>query len=193
MELNWSSLVDELKNGNNQGLTIFYREYSGYCINRLVKQNKCSMEDAEDIFIEAVMNLREKLVGGQLDRVMNVKSYLYKTCHNMFLVRLDQQSRFREKLSDIERFYYQSNHQEKYERFDAHLMEATKEAWSNLSERCKDIIHYFYVDNLSMSEIAELMDLSDRNVAKTTKSRCYKKFVEMALELKTIKESSVDK
>ena len=191
--MDWSLLIYELRNGNNALLKTFYEQHSNYCIQRLTKENKCTHEDGEDIFIESVMNLREKLISGRVESVVNVRSYLYKTCHNMFLVRLDQNARMKKHLSEIERFYYDSDYLIENEVFDPELMVISKKAWNYLSERCKDIIHYFYVDKLDMQEIANLMGLANANVTKTTKSRCYKKFIEKAYELRGIVGDSITK
>lgn len=149
----------------------------------------CSKENAEDIFVDSVMNFREKLVEGKIEMVLNIRAYLYKTCYNMFLVRLRQKQK-KENLSDeLEKFYYDSDYQsEDTEDFTEKLNEITMQAWGFLTERCKDILSYFYVDRLRMKEIANLMGLSSSDVAKATKSRCYKAMVEKALELKREKE-----
>lgn len=183
-KIDWTLLSKELRKGNNSVLGIFYEQHAGYCTNRMVKENKCSKEDAEDIFIESIMNLREKLIGGAEERILNVRAYLYRTCHNMFLTRLKQIERKKVQQSDIERFYYDSNYlQAEDQPFDPVLMEITKKAWNFLSERCRDILFFFYVDKLAMEEIADLMALAGKDVAKTTKSRCYKKLIEKASEL----------
>lgn len=184
-ELKWDTIVENLRTGNNEVLRIFFEKYSNYCIQRLTNENQCSKADAEDIFVEAIMNLRERLVNGKLDKVSNVKSYLFKTCYNMLLVRIRAQQKADAHSSDIERFYYESRFQsDENELIDPELINITMSAWKHLSEKCRDILHFFYVDKLRMEEISNLMGLSNSNVAKSTKSRCYKKFVEKAIELK---------
>ena len=178
-------LIDRLKKGDNSVLKTFYENHGRYCVQKLVAENQCSLEDAEDIFIEAIMELREKLITGKTTEISNPRAYLYKTCHNMFLVRLKLDQRKRKKLSEIERFYYGSRYQvDQTDAYDPRLLEITIIAWNTLSEKCKDILNYFYIEKLVMSEIAKLMGLSNANVAKSTKSRCYKNFVTKAFEIK---------
>lgn len=139
------------------------------------------MEDAEDLFIESVINFRSKVLNGEIERLTGLGFYLYKTCENKYLARLkDEKSRNR-KLPDIERYFYGSTYVSSVNSdFDNYESEATQHAWSKLTEKCKDIIYHFYVDKLSMDTIAELMGLASGNVAKTTKARCYKHFLTYA-------------
>lgn len=124
------------------------------------------------------MNLREKLISGKETMILNVRAYLYQTCYNTFLVRLRQESRAQRKLSDLEMFYYDSIYTVEDQSFDKELLKSTMQAWGLLSDRCRDILYFFYVDKLSMKEITGLMGLANANVTKTTKARCYKKWAE---------------
>lgn len=190
-EIDWDSIVADLRSGNNEVLRVFFEKHSNYCIGRLTNENQCTKEDAEDIFIESVMNLREKLVVGKLERVLSERSYLYKTCHNMFLSRLKQAKRTSSFSVELETFYYASEYQsEELAEYTERLSKITMEAWDYLTGKCKDILSFFYIDKIRMDEISELMGLSNADVAKTTKSRCYKKLVEKAMELKEAKSIS---
>ncbi|MEQ8476071.1 MAG: sigma-70 family RNA polymerase sigma factor [Fulvivirga sp.] len=166
----------EMLGGNNSGLSKIFESCAEYCIRGLMKKTNITKEDAEDILIESVMNFREKLIDKRLSYITNIKAYIFKTCYNMYLARIETEKRWRRKMSDIERFYYDTDMSDKGD-FDHERMNATKHAWSQLSEKCRDIISYFYIDKLSMTEIAELLNLGNADVAKTSKSRCYKKFV----------------
>ncbi|WP_462251215.1 RNA polymerase sigma factor [Ekhidna sp.] len=184
-KIEWGSIINDLRKGHNEVLRIFFEEYSQYCMRRLTRENQCTQEDAQDIFVEAIMSLREKLLEGKLDRVMNVKSYLYKSCYHMLMERIRKKKREDSQLDDIVKFYYESQYHESVN-FDPALMKITLSAWDYLTEKCKDILHFFYVDKLRMGEISELMGLASADVAKTTKSRCYKALLEKAMELKSL-------
>ncbi len=183
-KINWQELQSELKRGNNEMLSVFFQEHAGYCTRKLTKEHQCSQEDAEDIFIESVMNLREKLIKGAVEAVANVRSYLYKTCHYMLMDRLRKKGRQAQEEEDVVRFFYESAYTTENDPFDKELVEITKIAWNELSEKCKDILHFFYVDKLEMKEIAELMAFASADVAKTSKSRCFRQFATRAYELK---------
>ncbi|MEM1405320.1 MAG: hypothetical protein AAGG59_00990 [Bacteroidota bacterium] len=172
-------LKEKLKSGDNSVLKTIYQSCADYCVQKLIRETNVSVDEAEDIFIDAIMNFREKLISNRIDHLISEKAYIYKTCFNMYLVRIEQEKRWKKKLNDIEFLYYSSDYNTDSE-FNENMLRATKGAWLELSEKCKDIISYFYVDKLSMTEIAELMKLNSADVAKTTKSRCLKKFTTLA-------------
>lgn len=185
--INWQKLRYDLKRGNNEMLSVFFQEHAGYCTRKLTKEHQCSHEDAEDIFIESVMNLREKLINETMEAVANVRSYLYTTCHYMLLDRLRKKSREDRSKDDVARFFYESYHTTENDPFDKALMEITRTAWNELSEKCKDILHFFYVDRMDMKEISDVMEFASADVAKTSKSRCFRQFANRAFELKQSK------
>lgn len=166
---------------DNVALQYIYTEYGGFCVRRLMQLRNCTLEDAQDLFIEAVMNLREKILNGSVQKLTSTRYYLFKTCENMYLARLKDEKGHKGKTSDIEKFYYGSVHFLPEDGSpDNKLIEATRYAWKLLSEKCKDIIYYFYVDKMRMEDIAELLGLANSNVAKTTKARCYKSLMDEA-------------
>lgn len=182
--INWQELRSQLKRGNNEVLSQFFREHARYCTKRLTKEHRCSLEDAEDIFIESVMNLREKIVQGTLEAVTNIRSYLFRTCQYMCLERIRKEQRQAQKSEELARYFYESKYVEDNNDYDPELLEITRRAWNQLTEKCQDLLHYFYVDRIEMKEIAELMEFASAEVAKTTKSRCFKKFSTFAYELR---------
>jgi DNA-directed RNA polymerase specialized sigma24 family protein len=47
-----------------------------------------------------------------------------------------------------------------------------------LSEKCRKVITMSIAEGQSMAEIAEQLGMASADVAKTTKSRCYKRLIE---------------
>ena len=62
-------LKAELTAGDTRGLATIFQTHISYCIGKLQYQHQCSREDAEDIYIEAILNFREKVVNGKIDAV----------------------------------------------------------------------------------------------------------------------------
>lgn len=172
-------------------LETIFKENKKYCLDKLIVEKNCIREEAEDIYVEAIINFRERILSDKITYLTDIKYYLGQTCLNMFYSRIKQKQRWERNTSDVERFFYESDYVVDEEDYDySRAMNITQKVWSLLKEKCQDIIHYFYIDRLRMDEIAELMGFSNSNVAKTTKSRCYKKMMELA---KQVKQESKDK
>ncbi len=177
-------IIKSFRTEDNVAFKHIYLNYGKNCISKLMKFRNCSLEDGEDLFVEALMIFREKILAGNLKELSNLENFLFKICDNNFLAKIRMEKSKEKKVSDVEFFYYKSDYvSEEEEDFHAILGQLTKKAWARLSERCKDIISYFYIDKLKMEEIARLMDFSSPDVAKTTKSRCYKQLVTFAREV----------
>lgn len=180
-ELELNALSKALKKGDNTVLSPIFQRYQSYCVDKLIFGKNCPREEAEDIYMEAIINFREKILSDKITFLTDVKFYLSQTCVNMFLVRIKQKKRWERNVPDVQRFFYESEYlieESEYDHDEA--IELAVGVWSALKEKCKDIIHYFYVDKLKMEEIAEIMSFSSADVAKTIKSRCYKKMLELA-------------
>ena len=179
-ELN--EIIKQLKEGNNIFLQKIFEEHGLYCIKQLKIKYNCPVEDAEDIFIEAVLNFREKVIKGQITFLSNIRNYVFTTCNNMWLSRHRQDLRKIKKTSEVQRFFYEElnhSHEDIKEEitYKESLLNISRKAFNELDEKCRDLLHYFYIDNLKMKEIAGKMGFASAEVAKTSKSRCYKKLI----------------
>ena len=179
---NWNlkNLTLSIRSRDQVAMQYIYTTFGPYCINRLINRRNCRREDAEDLFVDAVLIFRDKILQGQIKQLRGLKTYLYKICENNFLAELKRSIRNHQKEEEITRHFYANSQSE--EHHSQLLQQAALRAWGQLTDRCQDILHYFYVEELRMEEIAELMDLSGPDVAKTTKSRCFKKLMQLAHE-----------
>lgn len=58
------------------------------------------------------------------------------------------------------------------------LLNLVTYAINTLGDKCQNIIKLFYLNKLTMEEIASEMGFASAGVAKTIKGRCYKKLIE---------------
>lgn len=178
-------LTKSLKAGDSSPLQFIFEEYGAYCISTLQNTTACSPEDAEDYFVDAVMIVRQNILDGSLTELKNLRSYVYGICLNLFR----QNARANKKIvhasdHDAEHFFFQEIAQDPLteeieEEFTQELLQTCMETLEQLSDKCRNILEDFYFLGLSMNEIAEKMNFSNASVAKTTKSRCYKKWKEL--------------
>ncbi len=176
MKINDLRLIKEdLLLGKNNCLKVIFDKYASYCIGTLINKTGCSEADAEDLFMDSVLNFREKIISGKVKYLTNVKAYLFSTCYRMWLAKYHQEKAQSSHSEDIVSELYDRNNDsfEKEEKLKTGM-----EALNRLGKQCQEIISHFYVKNKSMTEIAEIMGLANKNVAKTTKSRCFKKLLQ---------------
>jgi len=81
-----------LKSGNNQPLTKIFKENYLTCISHVQRICSCQTEDAEDLIMEAIMVLREKIVNHNFEN-SNVQSFLISVATNKWKNRKQKFSR----------------------------------------------------------------------------------------------------
>ena len=192
-KLEIKKLLAAFINGDNSSLKDIFVQHGDFCVKNLMRKTKCSQEDSEDIFIESVMNFREKVLSGEIKQITNIRNYLYTTCFNMWSSKTQKKNVFNKRLTDIERFYYQEFEFDpivSIEETNYHhsLLDLSKKAFQKLSDKCQDILYFFYVEKLSMKEISKIADASNAGVAKVLKFRCMKQYAKLTEEL--LKESA---
>jgi len=182
-QVDLEKIRDNLRAGNNEVLAVFFKEHEQYCTLKLKKNTNCSAEDSEDIFMESILNLREKIVLNQLKELTNVRSYLYSTCFKKVLKRAEKNKKTRSQTTDIANYFY--DHYDGYRLGEAEegYIEEKKEvvykAMTKLSEKCQDLLHFYYVERMRMKEIAEVLGYSNADVTKASKQRCFKSLLKV--------------
>jgi RNA polymerase sigma factor (sigma-70 family) len=180
-----SQWLEELQGGNNACLQWIFENHGAYCISMLKRKTNCTDEDAEDIFVESVINFREKMLAGKIESLTHVRNYLFTTCHNMYLARNKKLGRERAQVSEVERFFYSYLEDDDALEYKAELSEVSVKALATLGDKCRQIIQLYYLDGLSMDAVAARMGLANRNVAKVSKSRCLQ---QLMVEVKRLSE-----
>lgn len=179
-------VAELLKNGNNQFMYDVYMNNKDYCIQRLMSKFRADKMVAEDIFTDAVISLREKILNGKLTEIVNVKAYLSGTCKNIWLSELKRSKKDSVRdYGDIEDLY-----DRKIMELDMHsalayreeIMNQLRKGLDKLDKKCRGIITSYYMDRRNMNEIAKIFGFANANVAKTTKMRCFNKLKKLVFK-----------
>ena len=180
-ELDGKEIIRRIEHGDVSCLEQLVTLYQGYCVKGLKNRTQCSDEEAEDLFIDALLDLRDKILEGKLKELSNPKSYIFGICYNKWLTSYKQKSK--SMLVPDAAIYYQEYLKADilFDNEEDYKMELTHMAYGalqKLSDTCAKIIRYFYIERKSMVDIAEIMGFNNADVAKSSKSRCFKKLLE---------------
>lgn len=175
-------LILQIQKSNPEALQYVYNHCKEYCIRCMHSRTECTSVDAEDIFMDAILIFRENVMTGKLTEVKHLRAYMYKICLNIYREQQYNESR-RQKSEDAIRISLYENDVPIPD--DMLLKKAiAMQAFRYLGANCRCILQYYYFDQLPLEDIAKKMNLANSNVAKVTKSRCYKKWVEAVASLK---------
>ncbi len=179
MEPRLKEIRSDLLSGENDFLAKVYGNCATYCKGYLVTKKKCNSQLAEDIFNESILILRKNIIEEKVIELSSLRGYLVGICSNVHNQLLSKARRDEDKQEQVKLHLYEMNLG--LEEDQIHQLEIMADISANslhaIDEKCQKILKHFYFDGLTMSEIADTMGFASQNVAKTMKSRCYKKLM----------------
>lgn len=149
--------------------TIYRLNYT--MIQTFVLNNNGSVDDARDIFQEAMVVLYEKSRVSTFSLTCQIKTYIYSICRRLWLKRLQQLSKFSTQFESLEDTVPVEEEIEEHEKVnnDFILME---HAMGKIGEPCKSLLDAYYLQKKNMQEIAGEFGYTNADNAKTQKYKC---------------------
>jgi len=160
--MNDFEIVELIKKGDEQALEHLYRKHYRM-MARLITRNSGSEDDAKDVFQDALIILWEKVRLGKFELSSKLSTYLYSVCQNLWHKELNRKQRHVSQEHDVAEV--QDN--DRQER-----IAIVNKCLQQLKPDCRQILMYYYFDQLPMTEIAEKMEFANADSAKTKKYKC---------------------
>lgn len=161
-------LKKELIEGHSMLWDKLFLKYYDNTVDSLMRQFGCGKEIAYDCYIEAHEKFRYQVLKDKFQPT-SLKGYLWTIAKNIYL----KQPKATKPLFD------NTNNQEDEEKTnEVHNQEkyiAFKNAWTQLSQKCQNLLQLFYYDGRSMKELTKLLEMNSEDVVKNAKYRCLKK------------------
>ncbi len=158
-------ILAKMQNGDESALEYLYQKYYRMMI-KLVISNSGTEYEAKDIYQEALIVVWQKAVSGKLVLTSKLSTYLYSICQNLWRKELDRKSRLSSEEKDG--MDYMDHDQEERVRI-------IRECIEQLGDTCQKVLSYYYFDGMSMTDIAEKLNFSSTDTAKTKKYKCKKR------------------
>jgi RNA polymerase sigma factor (sigma-70 family) len=171
LQLTDAQFIQGLRTGNSEVLSALYKKYYTIVL-KLVVSNSGSSDEAADIYQETVIVLYENVQKPAFELNCQLQTYIYSVAKRLwlkqlkkngqtFLMREDGAETLADVSEDVEVHLKKENEFEKIE-----------ESLSALGEPCGTLIKDFYVNRLSMDDIAEKFGYTNADNAKNQKYKC---------------------
>lgn len=134
---------------------------------RFIKTMGGSLDDARDVFQDAVILLYEKKNGPTTDPIVDERSYLLGICKFLWYQKHREHARHVSLDSFLEKTLVTPSEPRVSARLLAHLEASGK--------KCLELLKAFYYDQLNMKEIAENFGFSGERSATAQKFKCLEK------------------
>jgi len=175
----------EFIHGNLDGLKDIYRLYKDDVINVIKSKTYATNIDAEEYFSQSLLVFYENLLEDKRNEIKSVKNYLIGICLNTLKTDICCKSKFKQKADDVRVLLYEYQQYDSTSEYRNELKRICRDSMRQLDQRCKKIICSYYLDKMSMRDIATNLSLSSSDVAKTLKSRCFKKLINLTKKIQS--------
>ena len=176
-----SSNLSIIKANNQRKITELYNEHKAPFINYSVNNFKLARDTAEDIYQDAFLALHQNIQNGKLvNLTVPLRTYLFQIGKNK-IYDYFKKVKVEVDMDDISNLVSAENELGNFDSIYADEEETEQRnlivynTVSQMESPCKEVLSYYYWDDKSMKEIADLMNYSSSDVAKTQKSKCMKK------------------
>lgn len=162
-------VLDWIRAGKQQkAYTQLYAHFAS--IRKMIRENGGNKEDAEDIFQEALIIFSRKCEDPSFVLTSHVSTYLYSVSRFLWNDELRRRGKAagavaaavsEDNFADFENLIHQ---EEKFKKAESVL--------GKIGEKCLQLLKYFYLENKSMKEIAQKMEMQSEKIAKNQKYKC---------------------
>lgn len=169
-ESNEQDLLKGLAQDKREAVETIYKQHYNM-VQSMVLNNSGTIEEAKDIFQEAIIVLYEKTRSGNFELNCLIKTYLYSVSRRLWLKRLQQIQKFPGESGAAEAVVMVDDDMDEHEKKNAdfQLMEKAMQA---LGEPCKSLLESYYLSKKSMVEIATDFGYTNADNAKNQKYKC---------------------
>jgi len=163
-------LIIGLAQGDKISVETIYRE-NYLMIQSFILSNNGSVDEARDIFQEAMVVLYEKSRDSTFLLTCQLKTYLYSVCRRLWLKRLQHLNKYSTQVESIEEVVPVEEDVEDHEKRNDDFM-LMEQAMGKIGEPCKSLLDAYYMQKKSMTEIATNFGYTNSDNAKTQKYKC---------------------
>jgi RNA polymerase sigma factor (sigma-70 family) len=154
-------------------------------VKKLVLANSGTVQDAQDIYQEALLILIRKVQTPTFTLTSGLNTYLYSISRLLWLEQLRRNNKKMNLATEPAAAPVDTAIDIHFEEEDKHLL--AEKAFLMLAEKCRQLLQLFYYKQLPLAKIASLLKFSSQKVAKNQKYRCLEKAKE---NLKTLQTNS---
>lgn len=182
-------IVSAIQAGNADKELQFLYDTTQVKIRGYVLQNNGSLQEAQDIFQDAVVAFFKQVLAGKFDQSKSVDGFIYTIGRNLWINRAKRMSRMvanpeqlsnRQEHAESNSYLHRQISAERAEKMDALL--------SRLGNRCKELLTHTIFYRMRMDEVAQRMGFSGANAAKTQNYKCKQKLIRLLNENKHLRE-----
>ena len=160
--------IKGLLDQDDKVLRAIYQNFAGRISNYIIK-NGGSLEDAKDVFQDALMIVLEKVQSTDFKLSSSFYTYLFSVNKLVWYNKSRKKSRSTVTMPDDNTL--KDNQSIEQELLDREMDNIYRDNFSKLGKLCQQLLQLFFAKK-DMTEIAKALDLKNEHTARTRKYRC---------------------
>ena len=176
-----------LLSGNNDVLSALYKKYYNIVL-KFILYNSGTSAAAQDVYQETIIVLFESVKKPGFELKCQLQTYIFSIAKRLWLKELKKNGKtFLFKESEENNLVDVSEDLKEFDEKEAEI-EKMNNSLIDLGEPCSELIKDFYINKLSMEEIAEKFGYTNADNAKTQKYKCLQRLKKIFFEKEIIKK-----
>ena len=169
-----------IKAGNTFMLDDIYIKYRNGFISWAVNKYGVSVETATDIFQDVMIAFYENIISDKLSVLTcDLKTYLYQIGKNKLIDFTKKEAR----AVTFNQVDWINQYKVENEFINSDLLTTTNHQLNHylsaLCDNCQAVLRLFYLQELSLKEVAEILGYKNADVAKKKRYECFKKLTDI--------------
>ena len=183
-------LVESLQTARDRDDAIrFIYKHHFDSLSWFVMNNQGSLQDAEDIFQEVVLNFIALVEMNKFRGESSIKTFLFSLNRFSWLNELKRRGRASARELNYEKARDSMETDISHTIVEKESTTQISRLLEELGETCKKILLLFYYENLSMKEILERSDYENEQVVRNKKYKCLKQLEKMISDNPALKQN----
>lgn len=201
-EAELNKLIPRIAEGHADAYLPLQRQIAPYCIKELIKRANLSQEQAEAVWIDALLFFRDQVLQQRLPRIRDVQEYFFLTCWEMLRQRRQRERQrersehtgLREQLYEL-LFRNVSREQadavwRKPEHYYTNLYRAAQNALQQLPAKEQRLLQMYYLDKQPLEWIAKKLNLSPATDLAELKSQTFQSWIDLIQQELTLADAT---
>jgi len=163
-------VIDGILSGNQKIFNDLY-EYEFSKVVNLIIRHSGNVENAKDIFQDAIIILIEKVYSNKLDLTCSIKTYLYSICKYLWMDQVRQNKRVMQMIKLFDKEYI-TNDISIYFHSTPGIFENVNSEINKLGDPCQQLLECYYYKQMSWEEIAIKLGYASAASARNQKYKC---------------------
>jgi RNA polymerase sigma factor (sigma-70 family) len=146
----------------------------------LILKNNGTIEDAKDIFQDAMVIMMEKFIWDNLDLNCALETYVYSISRNLWHEHLRTRGK-EKKFIDLEQYKTVGVSIDYYKEKEPDFLNQIIKAMESLGDSCKKLLELYYFWNYSWKSIASCLGYRNAASARNQKYKCLRRLRDLLL------------